>query len=125
MAINQLFKIKPSIELVKQICSYFNVNLDNLEANNSFTINSLNIIYLDEIKKKLNDYYIPCKQKIYLNNITKKKTITILRQLLKLYNFNLNSKEIYENTKKIISYTIVPKKIDSIKKINNGVINFD
>ena len=50
--------------------------------------------YYDMIKYMLSQYYLPCKNKKYLECINTKKCITILRQLLKLYNYSyLDSKE--------------------------------
>ena len=55
------------------------------------------------------EYYLPCKSKIYFSDIVAKKIITILRQCLKLYNYNINYKEQYikERKKKIQVYKIV------------------
>ena len=50
--------------------------------------------------KKLDDYYLPCKKKIYLNDHDFEKCITILRQCIKLYNYKLVSKEKYIFTHK-------------------------
>ena len=75
MAINQLFKNKPNYQLVNIICSFFKINLNNLQLNNSFTINSINESDLENIKQRLNEFYLPCKKKNYLDNITKKKQL--------------------------------------------------
>ena len=50
--------------------------------------------------------------------------LTILRQLLKLYNYSLKSYEKYSNSKKYIVYSIIHNKIDSTEAID-GIINFD
>ena len=56
-------------------------------------LNSDLIEKIIELKDKLLIYYIPCKAKIYLENINEKKCITILRQMLKYLNYNLKIKE--------------------------------
>lgn len=76
--------------------------------------------YLDELKS----YYIQCKHKLYLENLTEKKTITLLRQLLRTHDYELKTKEKYDNGKKFLLYTISKKKIKLLKKINS-FMNFD
>ena len=137
MAINQLFKNKPSKELVKEIIGLININIDNIEKletdnienKNFFTIkeiNDLNILNkVCFIKNKLKDYYLPCKQNIYLNNITIKKLLTIFRQLLKLYNYKIISIDKYDNGKKFIIYSITHIEKTNNKKNINCIISFD
>ena len=127
MAINQLFRSKPPFKLVLKICLYFGIDLEDLSKKNSFTKNEL--IKLDltskfsELEEMLKQYYIPCKCKIYLNNITISKSVTILRQILKLYNFKITSNESYNNSKKYIIYVITQN--ENKQLTNNGVIKFD
>ena len=98
-----------------------NINY-NFSKNTIITRNIISKIenYIEEIKK----YYIICKQKIYLENLNEKKVITLLRQLLRTNNFELKSKEKYDNGKKYLLYTIIKKKNKYLKKINS-VMNFD
>ena len=130
MSINQLFKIKPSIELINEILEYLNIDLNSIETKNYFTMNE-NIVNniqenVENIKQKLKDYYIPCKKKIYIDNIDIKKFITIIRQLLKLHNYKLNSIDKYNNGKKYIFYYIISiKNTHNIKKDINCIISFD
>ena len=91
MAINQLFKIKPSFEILLKICFLYGIDLNNLEKKNTFTKMELIELqienYFEIIQELLEQYYLPCKNKKYLECINIKKCITILRQLLKLYNY--------------------------------------
>ena len=127
MAINQLFKSKPPFNLVLKICLYFGIDLEDLSKKNSFTKNELVKLDLEskfsELRDALKQYYIPCKCKIYLNNITISKSVTILRQILKLYNFKITSNESYNNSKKYIIYVITQN--ENKQLTNNGVIKFD
>ena len=127
MAINQLFKSKPPFNLVLKICLYFGIDLEDLSKKNSFTKNELIKLDLEskfsELREALKQYYIPCKCKIYLNNITISKSVTILRQILKLYNFKITSNESYNNSKKYIIYVITQN--ENKQLTNNGVIKFD
>ena len=56
--------------------------------------------------------------------MNEKKLITLLRQILKPYDFSINSIEKYNNGEKYLLYTIEKKKNLCIKKINS-LINFD
>ena len=128
MAINQLFKTKPSYDLLVQICLFFGIDLKKLEKKNTFTKKELRDLKIEEhfnkIKSLLGEYYLLCKRKKYLDCIDLKKCITILRQLLKLYNYSMISSEHYNNSKKYIVYTIHFNKIEN-KEAIDGVINFD
>jgi hypothetical protein len=127
MAINQLYKVKPPYCILVEFCLYFDIDLNNLDNKKSFTINDVksNISKnLDLIKTMLLPYYLVCKSNIYLNNLSAKKTITLLRQLLKVHNYKLDSTDYYIKSKKYILYNIIvntKKKKDNI----NGVIKFD
>ena len=82
---------------------------------------------ISNISDKFKDYYLPCKYKIYLQNISIKKSITLLRQLLKLYDYNVKSNEKYIKGEKIIVYQILPKNSQK-KQVNSNnkcVISFD
>ena len=125
---DQLFRKNIDLLFLKKIFNnLFDIDLDDNTIYNfsKNTIISRNIIskinnYIEEIKK----YYIICKQKIYLEDLNEKKVITLLRQLLRTNNFELKSKEKYDNSKKYLLYTITKKKNKYLKKINS-TINFD
>ena len=72
-------------------------------------------------------YYIPCKGRKYLVELTEKKCITILRQFLKIQNYTLMSKEKYINSKKILFYQVIPLQIDmkTNRDSEKVVISFD
>jgi len=128
MAINQLFKLKPTYDILQTLCYYFMIDLDNIDKKKSFTINELHDNKFEEHIIKIHDmvypYYLECKSQIYLNNLNTKKIITILRQILKVYNYKLISTNNYNKSKKYIIYTI--KKKEEEKKTNiNGILIFD
>ena len=129
MTINQLFKKKPQKELVEKVLNIF--GLSSFDDSKNFTkkdlenIDTLNNIL--SIRDLLEEYYLPCKKKVYLDNLTLKKCITILRQLVKLYDYILKSNEKYIKGEKIIIYYIVPisMKTQNNKIEKNCVISFD
>jgi len=106
---NQLFKIYPNEEFVINLLNIYGIK--DLSDNHYFiktdleeldTINNLN-----NIKEILRTYYIPCKAKLYINDINYKKAITILRQFLKTQNHTLLSKEKYIKGVKHNTYTVI------------------
>jgi hypothetical protein len=129
MTINQLFKNKPPISLINELVKGF--GLEDINDSKVFSrkdIELLNILeFMENMSKKLDDYYLPCKKKIYFSNLTSKKCITILRQCIKLYNYKLVSKEKYIKSEKIIIYNISPigNVIYENKKTNGCIISFD
>lgn len=129
MTINQLFKKKPSIETVIELLNIYGIeSLDDDKQFNRNNLINLNLIKnLNEFKIKLREYYLPCKQKVYLDDLSIKKSITILRQILKLYNYVVKSNERWIKGEKIIVYQILP--VNSLKKpindSNKCIISFD
>lgn len=126
---NQLFRENIEIEfLEKLIKDCFNIELNNstyysFSKKTIITRNVLEVI--NNNMEKLKKYYIKCKHKIYLENLNEKKIITLLRQLLRMHDFELKAKEKYENGKKYLLYTIGKKIAEiSLKKVNS-TINFD
>ena len=129
MTINQLFKKKPSKEFIEEVLILY--GLTSFDDSKQFTRKDLDNLNLCEnltnISEKFKDFYLPCKYKIYLDNISIKKSITLLRQLLKLYDYNVKSTEKYIKGEKIIVYQILPKNSQK-KQLNNNnkcVISFD
>ena len=85
---DQLFKNKPELNLVIEIIRLFGLqNFDDIQL---FT--KQNMIELNTVEKmkdyipRLQEFYLPCKSKIYLQDLNERKCINILRQLLKQYN---------------------------------------
>ena len=128
MTINQLFKSKPPKDLVEELLQLCGINGFNdtkyFSRNDLVQLNVLD--KLDDFINNLKQYYLPCKQKIYLQSMNYKKLITLLRQCIKLYGYKLISKEKYLKGEKIIIYQI--DMIDSkVKTVQNTVctLTFD
>ena len=106
MTLNQLFKKRPTMELVLQILKLLKIN--NLEEikYKSFSKNDITPAVLGEIENMrhiFEDYYIKCKYDIYFTFIDQKKVVTILRQCLKAIDYKLNSKGIYIRKNSLLS----------------------
>jgi len=94
MTINQLFIKKPSIDLIMKLMVHF--DLQSIVAFSQKTIVQNNIlIKIKPILDELGEYYLPCKKRVYIDNITPKKLITVIKQCLKLYDYKLISQEKY------------------------------
>ena len=126
---NQLFIITPEKQLVINILTLYGIHgFDDIHYFTKEDLEELNTIQkLNEYIPELKKYYIPCKSKIYLENINIKRCITILRQLLKNYNYALISKEKNIKGKKYLTYKLssidTPIKKKKIK--NKIIINFE
>jgi len=131
MVKNQLFRVLPDIEIINSLLEIF--GLDTLKDTKFFTKGSLKeneiVSRLTGMRSELEKYYLPCKAKNYTTNITEKRSITILRQFIKVHGYTLISKEKYIDGNKTSVYRLIednkeytPKKNNKMKKI---VISFE
>jgi hypothetical protein len=111
MKINQLFVKHVEKDLVAELLKCYGLyglcdkkvfNKHDLEKMN--TVQKVNLL-LDELR----NHYLPCKAKIYLENLDVKKSITLLKQVIRLHGYFLKSKEKTLNTRKIMFYVITPE----------------
>ena len=93
MTINQLFRKSPTKELIIEMLNI--IGLNDLDDRRKFTKKDLDnteiIEEFSKLKNKFEEYYLPCKLKIYFTDINCKRIITILRQCLKLFNYSIKS----------------------------------
>ena len=77
---NQNFRKNPDMQIIQSILETF--GLDNLEDDRFFTKEHMKGINTKEnlilLKPRLEEYYLPCKAKEYLNNITEKGVYVFL-----------------------------------------------
>ena len=134
MIINQLFISKPPIELLHILIKGFGLKSFNDKTEFCYLdmdrLNTLSVFHNLEIE--LSKYYLPCKKKIYFNdihNLTNKEAITILKQVLKIYDYDLSSREKFIKGIKYSVYKIITKqdKFFNLNKNKNKeiVIVFD
>jgi hypothetical protein len=128
MTINQLFKKSPTQENVIFILGLFNLSGFNDQKN--FTKNEL--VQFETVSKIIDniglfeELYLPCKASVYLKELNEKKSITILRQILKLFKYNLRSTEKYYQGEKMIEYSLYSTfKKDDTNPEEKCVISFD
>lgn len=110
MSKNQLFRQTPPIQVCERVLRAF--GLKNFDDPTYFSRKDLEAIrcvdMMVELKDELAQYYLPCKARTYLNDLNSKNIITILRQLCRLYNYSVQSREKYIKGDKFIIYQIIP-----------------
>lgn len=121
MKINQLFNAKIEDDaLIADLLFCFNIDgfLDKTFFRIEDIKNNGGLKHFQEkVLSRLKNYYLPCKAKIYLVNLTEARMITILRQVLKMFGFKLSSIKRNKNKDKQIYY-----KIEKIGLVQNRLI---
>ncbi len=104
--INQLFKQVPDLEFLIKLLNCF--GLQDLEDKTEFTKDNLvKINTIDKVNNLLPElviYYLPCKYDYFLRELTINKCITILKQVLRLFDYQIKKREHVINKIKIIYY---------------------
>ena len=107
---NQLFRKTPSDELVNKIVGAFGFR--TLTDRRSFSRSDLSkldtVLKIKEMKGLLEQYYLPCKARTYLNDLNSKNIVTILRQCIKTKGYTICSREKYLKGDKFIIYSLCP-----------------
>lgn len=131
MTLFQLFLKKPTEDILNRLLVIYDlINLDDTKIFSKKELEDKNVVK-DVIKviPELELYYLPCKRKKYLYDLNSKKLITILRQVIRCYDYFLYSKERYIQGNKYITYQIMPnnKKIllKTRKKDESYIVSFD
>lgn len=129
MPINQLFKNMPDRSFVIELINLYGIeDFDDDKYFTKKTLETLNTIEnLNDIKDKLNEYYIECKSKTYLTDITLKRCIVILRQFLRCHGYTLFSKEKFVKGEKQTIYKIVKldKEVVVPKRKEKIIVSFE
>lgn len=128
MALNQLFFVKPSEDIVNKVCMCF--GLSSVSDNKKFTKNDMfkiqTVNKMMSLISELEEFYLPCKAKQYLYNFDENGALTILRQLLRTTVYKLVSKERYHKSIKYIEYHLETEKNNNENPNPNlpTIINF-
>jgi len=115
----QLFNQVPTEEFIITLLKCYGISsiCDTKEFSKCDLIDLETINQIEDLIPDLVLLYMPCKYNMFLNNITINKSITILRQILRLFNYKLKKREHVHNKKKKIYY--------HIKEINNNNIKIE
>ena len=94
------------------------------------TYNQITVDQMKELSEKLKEYYLPCKSKKYLNDLNEKKSITLLRQFIKIYDYKCIGMEKSIQGKKTMTYRLLYSKDNYIqspveKKQKEYIISFE
>ena len=125
---SQLFKEFPPIDLIIEIIKLYGLkDMDDIRSFTRKDLSKLNTVHkLKDYKEVLCNYYIPCKSRLYLNELNEKNIITILKTI----NYTIDSREKCLKGNKFITYRIIPINNKQYKplKINNNqktILQFD
>jgi hypothetical protein len=100
----ELFRKVPSKEIVEEILIH--LHFLGFNDNRIFTKFDIPKEKFNEILIWIEPYYLPCKAKRFLSDITDNKRITILRHLLKVHKYDLLGQEKIVNGIKTTTYQI-------------------
>lgn len=109
MKINQLFTRNIEIDVLLQVLNCF--GLKDLQDHRTFSkadmVLAKTVQKLACVNPSLNTFYMPCKAKLYLQDMNEKKAVTVLKQCLRLHSYKLRSREKNIGGKKIVLYSLV------------------
>ena len=121
---NQLFKKIPGEDVALGLLKLFGINgFDDKRCFSRKDLDKLGTVgKVQEMIPELRQCYLNCKAKAYLNELTPKSVITILRQVLKANGYNIVSREKYIKGEKFLIYNIVSRSACEYKPV---ILNFD
>jgi hypothetical protein len=120
----QLFNNVPPLSLMNDLFACYGIS--GFDDNNEFSRKDLEtrrcVHKLIDLIPELIMYYVPCKAKVYLNDLNEKRAITILSQFLRMYGYELYRKERIMDKRKCVMYRLC-KKCDKTINIHNTRAN--
>ena len=117
-----IFRQNPPLDIVLKVLLTF--GLSSLYDASWFAKSHVRLDKLEEVLIELEPYYIPCKAKEYLyTSLTQIKAVTILRQILKVYDIHLQTSERGRGNVKTVWYHLDNKSLS--KDIPDGHIEFN
>jgi hypothetical protein len=109
MKINQLFRKRVDVATLLATMKCF--GLTGLSDRRSFCKGDLaefgTVEKLRNMISELEEFYMPCKTKVYLRDLTEKRSVTVLKQILRIHGYFLVSSERNFNNRKIIFYSLM------------------
>lgn len=104
----QLFNVLPNIDFIETVCNQYGIQ--NFDCNYVFSLRDLEkldtIQKLNDMKDEFEKYYLTCKYNKYIKNLNEKKSITLLRQFVKIMGYKIVSREKYSNGHKYLIYNL-------------------
>ena len=105
----KLFRTPPPKDLVEEILHH--LKLKGLTEQRWFTRDELYMNTLDDWLPLLEPYYLPCKAKRFLFDVTPARMITILRHILHPLDYDLRTQERMYKLQKQTMYQIYSLKV--------------
>lgn len=114
MKINQLFKSHIPEEVLTKVLACFSYNnIDDIASFSKADLEKWSTVQkMEGIKEEICKYYLPCKSRLYLEDLNPNKCVTVLRQILRLHGMSLLSKQKYIKQKKCTLYYIKKKEVE-------------
>ena len=112
-----IFRKSPPLELVVKYIQGF--GLKGLDDAGWFSKAHVRLDILEPLLIELEPYYLPCKAEYLHDELTALRAITILRQLLKVFNTSLKASERGRENVKTVWYHIQTTSI-----VSDGLIDF-
>jgi hypothetical protein len=103
---SKLFRESPSYEIL--ITMLTELGFTGITDTKVFSTNELKLESVDVWAPLLEPYYLPCKAKRYFDNLSSSRVITLLRHVLPLHGYRLQSYERQHQGKKRTVYQIHP-----------------
>lgn len=113
------FKKTPDKALLERLLLCFGIQFfgENITFTKEHLVKINTLDKVNSMVEELRQYYIPCKARLYLEDLTVPKCITILRQILKLHMCYIMSIQKMKFGIKSVYYTVMwPDNNTSIKK---------
>ena len=108
MKINQLFRKRVDVPTLLMLLRCF--GLTSLKDQRSFCKADLaemgTVAKILQMKEALEEVYMPCKGRVYLENMSEKRAVTVLKQVLRVHGYYLLSTERNFDNKKVIFYSL-------------------
>lgn len=130
MKLNQLFKAVPPWELLVELCQCFGLDSpDDARMFDKFMLKRLGTATrIKDVYLKLKPYYLPCKAAMYINDRQESTytMLTVLRHLLRLYDYHIVVQEKSIAYQKVMKYHIEKRTSGAVHvSHSNCVLNFD
>jgi hypothetical protein len=101
----KLFREDPPLSFIKELLQ--TCGLHSIQDSSWFQKNQIELQQFEELLPELEPFYIPCKAQEYLyTSLTQARIITILRQVLRVHNLTIVSKEKTYGSEKQLWYQL-------------------
>jgi len=109
MTINQLFRVSPSAELIYRYCQLFGLSgmrdrrwFSKVDMCSYSTVHKIKETVLNDLRS----VYLKCKARTYLTDFDEKLAITVMRQLLKTQGYQVETRTVSVNGKRLVQYRL-------------------